>query len=86
MNKFIVNQRVSIKRENPGPNRRVPQYARGKKGIILVVHGVLSNSTHDHADDWGPVYSVVLNQDSSDRFQENKIIVDVHEPWLEAVL
>lgn len=86
MPRFIVNQRVRIKRENPGPNRRVPRYARGKTGVIVVVHGTLSNYTHDHADDWGPLYSVVLDQDSTDGFQQNTIIVDVHEPWLEAVL
>ena len=86
MSKFIANQRVRIKRENPGPNRRVPQYARDKTGVIIVVHGVLSNYTHDHADDWGPLYSIVLDQDSPHGPQENKIIVDVHEPWLEAVL
>ena len=86
MTKFIVNQRVRIKSENPGANRRVPQYARGKVGIIVVAHGTLSNCTHDHADDWGPLYSVALDQGSSDGFHEKKIIVDVHEPWLESVL
>ena len=86
MSRFVVNQKVRIKREYPGPNRRVPQYARGKTGVIAEVHGVLYNVAHDHADDWGPLYSVVLEHESSDGHRESKIIVDINEPWLEESL
>lgn len=79
---FEVNQRVRVKRENPGPNRRVPGYARGMTGVIVKAHGVVPGHGHDHADDWGLLYSVLLDDPSGHSGME-RIILDLHISWLE---
>lgn len=87
MKGFVIDQQVRVKEENPGPNRRVPHYIRGRAGVIVGVHGVLPNYQHDHADDWGPLYSVLfdLAEVFSRRSHNEKVIVDIHEPWLEPI-
>ena len=82
MGGFVINQRVRVKIENPGPNRRVPDYVRGKLGVIVTVHGTVPNYSHDHSDDWGPLYSVLVEPQVSGSRLKEKIIVDIHESWL----
>ena len=82
MGRFVIDQRVRVKIENPGPNRRVPDYARGKLGVIVSVHGTVPNCSHDHLEDWGPLYSVLFEPVPPRSNSKEKIIVDIHEPWL----
>jgi len=82
MSVFVINQRVRVKTENPGPNRRVPDYVRGKLGVIVSVHGTVPNSSHDHSEDWGPLYSVLFATQAPKSHSKEKIIVDIHESWL----
>ncbi len=82
MGEFVINQRVRVKIENPGPNRRVPDYARGKLGVIVSVHGTVPNYSHDHSEDWGPLYSVLFEPEAPCSHPKEKIIVDIHESWL----
>ena len=81
---FVINQRVRVKIENPGPNRRVPDYVRGKLGVIVGVHGTVPNYSHDHSENWGPLYSVLFGVQAPDSHSKEKIIVDIHESWLVA--
>lgn len=81
MEKFGMNQRVRVRVENPGPNERVPEYIKGRVGLVVGVHGEVANYEHDHADPWGPLYSVLFEGTSP----TEKVIVDLHEPWLESV-
>jgi hypothetical protein len=82
MSRFIISQRVRVKVENAGPNRRVPGYVRGKLGVIVTVHGTVPDYSHDHAEDWGPLYSVQFEPETTGNHSREKIIVDIHEPWL----
>ena len=83
MGRFVVSQRVRVKTENPGPNQRVPDYVRGRLGVVFRVHGAVPNYSHDHSEDWGPLYSVLFasTRAPDSRFNE-KVIVDIHESWL----
>ena len=83
MGGFVVGQGVRVKAENPGPNRRVPHYVRGKSGVVFRVHGAVPNYSHDHAEDWGPLYSVLFGSTQAPGNHSNeKVIVDIHESWL----
>ncbi len=81
-NKFTVGDAVVVAMENPRGNPRTPQYIRGKRGIIGLVHGVLENS-RDHRGIHNPLYTVrfELSELSPCRDQDS-IWVDVHEEWL----
>ena len=83
MGGFVVSQRVRVKTENPGPNQRVPDYARGRLGVVFRVHGSVPNYSHDHSEDWGPLYSVrFASTRAPDGRSNEKVIVDIHESWL----
>ena len=82
MSGFVIGQRVRVKFENASPNRRVPDYVRGKLGFIVSVHGTVPNYSHDHVEDWGPLYSVQFEPEPTGSRRREKIIVDIHEPWL----
>jgi hypothetical protein len=79
---FTLGQRVRIKREGGGgtTNRRVPGYARGGTGTIVLSHGVVTGN-RDHVGDWGPLYSVLL--DPAPGSSGERLFLDVHAPWLE---
>jgi hypothetical protein len=83
MPEFGVGQRVRIKKVAvEGTNRRVPEYARGRTGTIVSVHGSVSGHRHDHADDWGPLYTVLLEPGAAGSTGE-RLFLDVHGPWME---
>ena len=72
-----------VKRENPSGTPRTPAYIRGKRGVIVEVHGVISNP-RDHRRLYPPLYTVAF--DVAELFGEasqDKLWVDVHEEWLE---
>ena len=83
MGRFVVGQRVRVKTENPGPNRRVPDYVKGRLGVVFRVHGAVPDYSHDHSEDWGPLYSVLFGSTQvPDSHSNEKVIVDIHESWL----
>ena len=58
-------------------------YIRGKRGVVVDVHGVISNP-RDHRGLYPPLYTVAF--DVAELFGEasqEKLWVDVHEEWLE---
>lgn len=80
--KFKLGDPVVIMGENPGGNQRTPQYVRGKKGVIVDVHGVLEN-IRDHRGLYSPLYTVRFDLcELSPCRGQDSIWVDVHEEWL----
>jgi len=80
---FKVGDRVAVKAENAAGNPRTPKYIRGKKGVIVQAHGVISN-LRDHRGRYPPLYTVAF--DVKEVFGTNsadKLRVDLHEDWLE---
>lgn len=83
--KFKVRDSVRVKEMNDDGNPRVPHYIRGKTGRVLQVHGVVQGYLHDHLENRGPLYSVIFDRgEIFGRSSNEKIVVDVHEGWLEA--
>jgi hypothetical protein len=81
--KFKQGDRVLVRRENPSGNPRTPAYIRGKKGVIVEVHGVISNP-RDHRGLYPPLYSVMFDvKEIFGGTSPDKLWVDVHEDWLE---
>ncbi|MGD0638598.1 MAG: SH3-like domain-containing protein, partial [Nitrososphaerales archaeon] len=78
---FALGQRVRIRREEGRANRRVPEYARGGIGTIVRFYGVVTGNRHDHAEEWGPLYDVLL--DPAPGSSGERLLLDVHAPWLE---
>ena len=69
-----LGDRVAVKLENPAGNPRTPKYIRGKKGVIVEAHGVISN-LRDHRGLYPPLYTVafdvreVFGTDSADQLR-----------------
>ena len=81
--RFKVGDRVLVKRENPAGNPRTPKYVKGKKGVVVTVHGVIDNPL-DHRGLYPPLYTVMFEiQEVFGSPSEDKLWVDVHEEWLE---
>jgi nitrile hydratase subunit beta len=81
-----VGKRVRVKAQNPEGTHRTPEYIKGKIGMIEGVHGVVSGYEIDHREDWGPLYTVVFDtREIANISGKDKILVDVHEDWLETV-
>ena len=80
--KFKLGDPVGVRGENPDGNPRTPQYVRGKKGVIVDVHGVLENA-RDHRGRYSPLYTVRFDLcELSPCQDQDSIWVDVHEEWL----
>ena len=81
--RFKVGDRVLVKRDAPGGNPRTPRYARGKRGRVTAIHGVMDNPL-DHRGRYPPLYTVAF--DARDVFEgagDGTLCVDIHEDWLE---
>jgi nitrile hydratase len=82
---FQVGDRVRVKSVEPAGNPRTPAYIRGKTGVVIGLHGRIDNPV-DHRGIYPPLYTVefevreVFGTDSADR-----LAVDIHDDWLEAV-
>ena len=84
--KFNRGDQVLVKRENPGGNPRTPAYIRGKRGVIVEVHGVISNP-YDHRGLYPPLYTVMFEVKAVfGASAQDKLWVDVHEDWLEPAM
>lgn len=80
--KFAPGDPVTVASENPEGNPRTPGYVRGKRGIIVDVHGVLENS-RDHRGTYSPLYTIRFDlREVSACDDPDSIWVDVHEEWL----
>lgn len=81
--RFAVGHAVRVKTDVAGGNPRTPQYARGRRGVIAALHGVMHNPL-DHREPYPPLYTVRF--DVNDVFPgpgDGKLYVDIHEEWLE---
>ena len=80
--KFGLGDSVVVRAENPAGNPRTPRYVRGKRGIIVDVHGILENA-RDHRGRYSPLYTVRFELCELSACQDpDSIWVDVHEEWL----
>ncbi|MDA4130009.1 MAG: nitrile hydratase subunit beta [Thaumarchaeota archaeon] len=81
---FKPGKKVHIKTTNPEGTHRTPKYIMGKSGTIYISHGALTGYEVDHSEDWGPLYTVEFQTEEISRSKSiDKILVDVHEDWLE---
>jgi nitrile hydratase subunit beta len=79
---FHVGDRVWVKRANPAGNPRTPAYVRGKRGIVIALHGSIINPL-DHRGVYPPLCSVLFSmREVFGGASQDKLSVDVHEDWL----
>ena len=84
-NRFKVGDPVMVSPENPAGNPRTPNYIRGKRGVVGMVHGLLEN-VRDHRGIHPPLYTVRFDlSEISTCHDQDTIWVDVHEDWLSRV-
>jgi nitrile hydratase len=85
-NTFSVGDRVRIKTENPGDVKRVPNYIKGRAGVVQKAHGRII-SPRDHRDERPALYSIAFS--SAELFPEaskkDTVYVDVFEDWMTRV-
>jgi hypothetical protein len=72
-----------VKTESPGGNPRTPPYARGKSGVVTVLHGRIANPL-DHRGIYPNLYTVDFAvRDVFGGSGHDALSADVHEDWLE---
>ena len=68
-----------VKQENPAGNPRTPKHIRGKRGVIVAVHGVINNPL-DHRGLYPPLYTVVFEiKEVFGTPSDDKLWVDVQD-------
>jgi hypothetical protein len=73
---------VTVVKQNPAGNPRTPHHVRGRTGVVIAVHGVVSSPT-DHADLYPPMYTVRFDVlDARGVPTRDGICVEVHDDWL----
>jgi Nitrile hydratase beta subunit len=78
-----VGVKIRVKTESPGGTHRTPEYIKGKRGVIIASHGVVSGYEIDHKEDWGNLYTVEFDaKEVSGVSSDDKILVDIHEDWI----
>ena len=88
---FTVGDHVRTKNNHPLTHTRLPRYARGKRGIIEMVHGCHmypDSVASDKGDDPQWLYTVVFDSAElwgQDADPTTKVSIDAFEPYLEAV-
>ena len=84
--KFKIGDAVVVATEMAHRNNpRTPEYIRGKRGVIGLVHGVLENPK-DHRGLYDPLYTVRFDLSAlSSCSDRDSIWVDVHEEWLSSL-
>lgn len=83
--KYKIGDVVMVANEHPTGNPRTPNYIRGKRGVVGLVHGVLEN-IRDHRGIHKPLYTVKFDlSEVSACHDMDTIWVDVHEEWLTSV-
>lgn len=80
--KFKEGDQVLVKQDNPTGNPRTPVYIRGKSGVVVDVHGTISNP-RDHRGLYPPLYTVMFEvREIFGGESPDKVWVDIHEDWL----
>lgn len=80
--RFLVGDRVRVKRANPAGNPRTPAYVRGRSGIVAALHGSIDNPL-DHRGVYPPLCSVLFSvRELFGGASQDTLSVDVHEEWL----
>ena len=81
--RFRAGDRVQVEAENIKGNPRTPRNIRGKRGVVVVLHGAIVNPI-DHHGVYPPLCTVLFtvrdvfgSGNSSDT-----LLVDLHEDWL----
>ncbi len=83
--RFSVGEVVMVKSENPEGNPRTPVHIRGKKGVVVAVHGKIKNP-RDHRSTYPTLYTIVASiGEVFGTPSLDKLYVDVHEDWLDVV-
>jgi hypothetical protein len=81
--RFAVGDRVRVRSEVDGGNRRTPDYAKGRTGMVTACHGVIDNPL-DHHHPYPPLYTIVFRVvDLSGKTSLDLVTADLHEEWLE---
>ena len=79
-----MGSKIKVKKESPGGTHRTPKYIMGKTGIITASHGIVPGYEIDHREDWGNLYTVEFDIGQISGIKgRDKILVDVHEDWIE---
>ncbi len=82
--RFNVGDVVKVKRENPAGNPRTPDHIKGKKGVIIAVHGEIKNP-RDHRRIYPALYTIVASVgEVFGTPSTDKLYIDVHDDWLDA--
>ena len=90
---FKVGDRVMIRTEAPGGTNRTPFFIRGKKGVVVFIHGPAGNPRDLSQGGTGepklPLYGVSFHMahlyDDDPQFVHDRVIVDVWEDWMAPV-
>lgn len=78
-----VGDRVRVLDDNPEGNSRTPRYARGRRGVVAELHGVIDNPL-DHRGRYPPLCTVVFTvAELTGRCGRDLVAADIHEDWLE---
>ena len=77
-----IGDAVEVERANPAGNPRTPNYIRGTRGVVTVLHGKIVNPM-DHHGVYPPLCSVLFNvRDVFGGNSRDTLLVDLHEDWL----
>jgi nitrile hydratase subunit beta len=81
--RFRIGDAVEVERANPVGNPRTPRYIRGKRGVVIVLHGSIVNPI-DHHGVYPPLCTVLFKvRDVFGGSSTDTLLVDLHEDWLE---
>ena len=91
---FKLGDRVAVKQRVTGGSNRTPFFIRGKKGVVAYYHGPAGNPRDLAYGGTGepelPLYTVSFHMahlyDEDPDFLHDRVLVDVWEDWLEAVV
>ena len=87
--RFKVGDRVRTRQFNPHHHTRLPRYARGRSGVIELVHGpyqLPDRRAHGEGSVWQPVYTVRFGARElwgEDGHARDSVAIDLWEEYLE---
>ena len=87
---FNIGDRVTIRTEVPGGTNRTPFFIRGKKGVVVFIHGPAGNPRDLSQGGTGepklPLYGVSFHMahlyDDDPQVVHDRVIVDVWDDWI----
>lgn len=87
--RFKPGDEVRARNANPRGHTRLPRYARGKRGMVRLVHGpylLPDTNAHLTGEDWQHVYSVAFTARELwglDASASDSVCIDLWESYLE---